>query len=94
MAVAQDGNKTIFPVALPLTERETLDAWHFFLDHLHANVTPQECIYFITDSHNDIKDAFHATSRWMNPPHACHVYCIRHIYANFTGHFKTKKCNG
>ncbi|XP_039115839.1 uncharacterized protein LOC120251370 [Dioscorea cayenensis subsp. rotundata] len=42
MAIAQDGNKNILPIAFAIVEGETLDAWRFFLEHLRADVTPQK----------------------------------------------------
>lgn len=32
MAVAQDGNRNIFPIAFALVEGETEEAWSFFLE--------------------------------------------------------------
>ena len=91
MAVTQDGNKNILPIAFAIIEGEILDAWHFFLEHLRANVTPQARICFISDRYKAIKGAFRAIGRWMNLPHAYHVYYIRHISANFMRRFKNKE---
>ncbi|XP_039118838.1 uncharacterized protein LOC120254943, partial [Dioscorea cayenensis subsp. rotundata] len=72
MAIAQDGNKNILPIAFAIVEGETLDAWRFFLEHLRADVTPQEGICFISDRHQAIKGAFRAIGRQMSPPYAYH----------------------
>ena len=61
------------------------------LAYLRTNVIPHEGINFIFDYHETIRDAFRAIGRWMNPPHAYHVYCIRHISANLLCCFKGKE---
>ncbi|XP_057745464.1 uncharacterized protein LOC130963357 [Arachis stenosperma] len=38
VAVAQDGNQNIVPIAFSLVEGETADAWHFFLRNLRTHV--------------------------------------------------------
>ena len=40
MAVAQDGNNNIFPIAFALVEGEIGGAWIFFLNNLRTNVAP------------------------------------------------------
>ena len=40
MAVAQDGNSNIFPVAFAIVEGETADGWGFFLKNLRIHVAP------------------------------------------------------
>ena len=40
MAVAQDGNNNIFPVAFALVEGETGGAWRVFLKNLRTHVAP------------------------------------------------------
>lgn len=54
-------------------------------------MTPQEEISFILDRHQAIKGAFQAIGQRMYPPHAYHVYCVRHISANFMCRFKNKE---
>jgi hypothetical protein len=90
LAVAQDGNSHIFPVAFAIVEGETLDAWNFFLKHLREHVCPQEGICIISDRHAAIKGAYeNPANGWHDPP-SSHVYCIRHIAQNFTRQFKEK----
>ncbi|PNX80578.1 hypothetical protein L195_g036582, partial [Trifolium pratense] len=90
LAVAQDGNAHIFPVAYAIVEGETKDAWNFFLKHLRENVTPQENICLISDRHASIKSAFENPSNGWNHS-SSHVYCIRHIAQNFMRAIKNRK---
>ncbi|XP_015970807.1 uncharacterized protein LOC107494270 [Arachis duranensis] len=57
MAIAQDGNSNILPVAFGLVEGENTDSWKFFLSHLRQHVTSQPGILVISDRHNAIKAA-------------------------------------
>ncbi|XP_016165300.1 uncharacterized protein LOC107607919 [Arachis ipaensis] len=57
MAIAQDGNSNILPVAFGLVEGKNTDSWKFFLSHLRHHVTPQAGILVISDHHNAIKAA-------------------------------------
>jgi hypothetical protein len=91
LAVAQDGNNHIFPVAFALVEGETKKAWNFFLKNLREHVTPQEGICMISDRHAAIKSAYeNPDNGWYHPP-SSHVYCIRHIAQNFSRQFKDTK---
>ncbi|XP_045801383.1 uncharacterized protein LOC123895190 [Trifolium pratense] len=90
LAVAQDGNNHIFPVAFAIVEGETKEAWNFFLKNLRKYVTPQEGICVISDRHASIKSAYeNPLNGWNNPP-TTHVYCIRHIGQNFVREIKQK----
>ena len=42
LAVAQDGNNKIFPIAFAIVEGETKEAWSFFLKNLRQHVTEGE----------------------------------------------------
>ncbi|XP_058733593.1 uncharacterized protein LOC131605228 [Vicia villosa] len=90
MAVAQDENVNIFPIAYALVEGETGGAWSFFLKNLRLHVTPQSDICLISDRHESIKSAYNNPDNgWKNPP-SVHVYCIRHIAQNFMRAIKDK----
>ncbi|XP_039133318.1 uncharacterized protein LOC120270392 [Dioscorea cayenensis subsp. rotundata] len=91
LAIAQDGNKNILPIGFAIVEGETLGGWTFFLRNLRSSVTPQQGICFISDRHESIKSAFRSLGREMSAPHAYHVYCIRHISANFMRRFRNKE---
>jgi hypothetical protein len=58
LAVAQDGNNHIFPVAFAIVEGETKEAWNFFLKNLRTYVTPQQHLCLISDRHASIKSAY------------------------------------
>jgi hypothetical protein len=58
LAVAQDGNHHIFPVAFAIVEGETKEAWSFFLKNLRTYVTPQNGICLISDRNPSIKSAY------------------------------------
>ncbi|XP_015973497.1 uncharacterized protein LOC107496697 [Arachis duranensis] len=88
MAIAQDGNSNILPIAFSLVEGENTESWSFFLTNLRQHVTPQQGILVISDRHNGIKAALeNPNSGWL-PPLAYRTFCIRHIAANFALSFK------
>ncbi|XP_015935957.1 uncharacterized protein LOC127744126 [Arachis duranensis] len=88
LAITQDGNSNILPVAFALVEGENAESWAFFLSHLCQHVTPQEGILVIFDRHNGIKAALEATDSSWRLPHAYRAYCIRHVTVNFALSFK------
>ncbi|XP_025678871.1 uncharacterized protein [Arachis hypogaea] len=47
IAMAQDGNNNILPVAFSLVKSETTESWSFFLSNLRQHVTPQPGILII-----------------------------------------------
>ncbi|XP_027357171.1 uncharacterized protein LOC113866543 [Abrus precatorius] len=90
MAIAEDGNSNILPIAFAVVEGETKEAWSFFLRNVCQHVTPQEGILVISDRHHAIKAALEATDSGWHPPSAYHAYCSRHIVSNFAVKFKNK----
>ncbi|XP_072081231.1 uncharacterized protein [Arachis hypogaea] len=70
LAIAQDENSNILPVAFALVEGENAESWAIFLSHLRQHVTPQEGILVISDRHNGIKAALEAPDNGWQPPHA------------------------
>ncbi|RYR50876.1 hypothetical protein Ahy_A06g025879 isoform F [Arachis hypogaea] len=90
IAIAQDGNSNILPVALALVESENVESWTFFLSHLRQHVTPQPGLLVISDRHNGIKAALEAPDGGWLPPSAYRAFCIRHVAANFALTFKGK----
>ncbi|XP_058751978.1 uncharacterized protein LOC131625095 [Vicia villosa] len=91
LAVAQYGNRNIFPIAFALVEGETGDAWIFFLRNLRMHVTPQPNIYLISDKHVSIKSAYDNPENGWQYPQSSHVYCIRHITQNFMREIRDKE---
>ncbi|XP_050908353.1 uncharacterized protein LOC127121976 [Lathyrus oleraceus] len=90
MAVAQDGNGNIFPIAFALVESETKESWSFFLKNLRMHVTPQANLCLISDRHELIKSAYNNPENGWQFPSSSHVYCIRHIAQNFMREIKDK----
>ncbi|XP_025617129.1 uncharacterized protein [Arachis hypogaea] len=90
VAIAQDGNSNILPVAFALVEGENAESWSFFLSHLHEHVTPQPGLLVISDRHNGIKASLEAPDGGWLPPAAYRAFCIRHVAANFALTFKGK----
>nr|XP_025661114.1 uncharacterized protein LOC112756706 [Arachis hypogaea] len=90
VAIAQDGNSSILPVAFALVEGENAESWSFFLSHLRHHVTPQPGLLVISDRHNGIKAALEAPDGGWLPPAAYRAFCIRHVAANFALTFKGK----
>ncbi|XP_057720057.1 uncharacterized protein LOC130934511 [Arachis stenosperma] len=54
VAVAQDGNQNIVPIAFAIVEGETTDAWEFFLTNLRRYVVTIDGVGIISDRHNSI----------------------------------------
>ncbi|XP_020987421.1 uncharacterized protein LOC110275596 [Arachis duranensis] len=90
VAIAQDGNSNILPVAFALVEGENAESWSFFLSHLRQHVTPQPGLLVISDRHNGIKAALEAPDGGWLPPAAYRAFCIWHVAANFALTFKGK----
>ena len=88
VAVAQDGNQNILPIAFAIVEGETADAWHFFLDNLRKYVVTRDGVGIISDRHESINAAIRRSNGQWEPPRAFHMYCVRHIVANFLRRFK------
>ncbi|XP_072090440.1 uncharacterized protein [Arachis hypogaea] len=89
LAIAQDGNSNILPIAFALVEGENAESWSFFLSNLRSHVTPQEGIFVISDRHNGIKAALEDPENGWLPSRAFRAYCIRHVAANFSLSSKT-----
>lgn len=88
MAVAQDGNNNVFPIAYALVEAETEAAWSFFLKHLRTHVAPQRDLCLISDRHASIESAYNNPANGWHDPPSTHVYCARHIVQNFMREIK------
>ncbi|XP_057755399.1 uncharacterized protein LOC130974541 [Arachis stenosperma] len=90
MAIVQDGNANIFPIAFVIVEGETKEALSFFLLYLWQHVTLQPDVLVISDRHKLIDTALNAERSLWKPPHAFQACRTRHIAANFMTHFKNK----
>ncbi|XP_025702721.1 uncharacterized protein [Arachis hypogaea] len=89
VAVAQDGNQNIVPIAFAIVEGETVDALEFFLTNLQRYVVTNDGVDIISDRHNSIDAAIARSNGAWSPPRAWHMFCIRHIRSNFLRRFKT-----
>ncbi|XP_025685691.1 uncharacterized protein [Arachis hypogaea] len=88
VAVAQDGNQNIVPIAFAIVQGETADAWEFFLTNLRRYVVTIDGVGIISDRHTSIDAAIARSSGVWSPPREWHMYCIRHIGSNFLRRFK------
>ncbi|XP_057728723.1 uncharacterized protein LOC130944421 [Arachis stenosperma] len=88
VAVSQDGNGNIVPLAFVVVEGETSDAWHFFLTHLRTHVVTRDGIGLISDRHDSITSAIARSNGSWEPPRAIRMFCVRHIASNFLRNFK------
>ncbi|XP_057719333.1 uncharacterized protein LOC130933731 [Arachis stenosperma] len=88
VAVAQDGNHNIVPIAFALVEGETADAWYFFLRNMRMHVVRKDGVGMILDRHESIRAAVNRSGGDWQPPRAWWMFCIRHIGSNFLRAFK------
>ncbi|RYQ93258.1 hypothetical protein Ahy_B09g099529 [Arachis hypogaea] len=88
VAVSQDGNNNIVPIAFAIVEGETSEAWHFFLSNLRQHVVTRDGVGLISDRHDSIRAAIARSNGAWSPPRAFHMFCIRHIESNFLRKFK------
>ncbi|XP_057730417.1 uncharacterized protein LOC130945728 [Arachis stenosperma] len=88
VAVSQDGNNNIVPIAFAIVEGETFEAWHFFLSNLRQHVVTRDGVGLISDRHESINAAVERSNGAWSPPRAFHMFCIRHIESNFLRKFK------
>nr|XP_025693013.1 uncharacterized protein LOC112795291 [Arachis hypogaea] len=76
VAVAQDGNQNIVPIAFALVEGETADAWHFFLRNLRMHVIRKYGVGMILDRHESIRATVNRFGSDWQPPRALWMFCI------------------
>ena len=91
VAVTQDDNKKHAFNCICHRGRRVI-RWTTFHIRAFAHeccTTRRDLFYF--DRQEAIKGGFRAIGHMMNPPHAYHAYCIRHIFANFIRRFKNKE---
>ncbi|XP_061341464.1 uncharacterized protein LOC133287801 [Gastrolobium bilobum] len=90
IATAQDGNNECVSLAFAVVEGETLEAWSYFLANPRQHVTQVQNICLISDRHVSILSAVENNPLWQ-PPHAFHVFCLRHVASNFNQRFRNDK---
>ena len=94
-AIAQDGDKRIFPLAFALVEKECIGAWSWFMACIRKHVTQRIGLCVISDRHAGIL-ATMEEPEWQ-PPNAYHRFCLRHLLSNFNramGNVQLKKLLG
>ncbi|XP_057530544.1 uncharacterized protein LOC130808979 [Amaranthus tricolor] len=94
-AIAQDGDKGIFPLAFALVEKENISAWSWFMSCIRKHVTQRMGLCVISDRHAGIL-ATMEEPEWQ-PPNAYHRFCLRHLLSNFNramGNVRLKKLFG
>jgi hypothetical protein len=91
IATTQDGNCNILPIAFAVVERENKESWGWFLRLIREHVTQKKGICLISDRHGGILSAVGNPNNGWQPPHAYHVYCLRHIASNFNHKFGNKQ---
>ncbi|RYR43476.1 hypothetical protein Ahy_A08g039884 [Arachis hypogaea] len=79
VAVSQDGNNNIVPIAFVIVEGETSDAWYFFLSNLRQHVVTRDGVGLISDRHESINAAVERSNGAWSPPRTFHMFCIRHM---------------
>ncbi|XP_025676932.1 uncharacterized protein [Arachis hypogaea] len=67
IAVAQDGNSNILPIAFTIVESEDTESWSFFLTNLRHHVTPQNGLLVISDRSQAIKAALSSDDSGLHP---------------------------
>ncbi|XP_025674583.1 uncharacterized protein [Arachis hypogaea] len=88
VAIAQDRNQNIVPIAFAIVEGEMTDAWEFFITNLRRYVVTIDGVGIISDRHTSIDAPIARSNGAWSPPRAWHMYCIRHIRSNFLRRFK------
>ncbi|XP_052479049.1 uncharacterized protein LOC105801312 [Gossypium raimondii] len=83
LAVAQDGNRNVLPIAFAIVDKENMESWEFFLTNLRRYVISNDNICIISHRGKGLIAAIRRSGvPWRS------VYCIRHIAANFQLDYK------
>ncbi|XP_017622102.1 uncharacterized protein LOC108466276 [Gossypium arboreum] len=85
IAVAQDGNENVLPIAFAIVESENPESWAYFIRNLRRHVVRQDNICIISDRSKGLITAIRQSEvPWRS------IYCIRHIAVNFHNEYKNK----
>ncbi|XP_052482889.1 uncharacterized protein LOC128036095 [Gossypium raimondii] len=83
IAVAQDDNRNMLPIAFAIVDKENMESWEFFLTNLRRYVISNDNICIISDRGKGLIAAIRDSGvPWRS------VYCIRDIAANFHKDYK------
>ncbi|XP_016709154.1 uncharacterized protein [Gossypium hirsutum] len=85
IAVAQDGNGNVLPIAFVIVESENSESWAYFIRNLRRHVVRQDNICIISDRSKGLVAAI-----WQSEVPWRSVYCIRHIAVNFHNEYKNR----
>ncbi|KAF7821323.1 uncharacterized protein G2W53_026778 [Senna tora] len=89
IAMGQDGNRNIVPLAFAIVEGETKEAWAWFLFRVREFVVGrQEGVCLISDRSTGCLVVEDEAVGWQ-PPLGHHVYCICHVASNFNTKFRS-----
>ncbi|KAF7815608.1 serine/threonine-protein phosphatase 7 long form-like protein [Senna tora] len=92
LAVGQDGNKKVVPLAFAIVEKESESSWHWFLTLLRRHLVKDRTdICLISDRHPGILNAVNDETLMWHPPYAENVYCVRHLTSNLNKAYKNAK---
>ena len=84
IAMAQDANNEIYPLAFAIVENESESTWKWFLGLIKLHVTQHKGICTISDRHGGIEKAImdEHVPDWQSP-NGHWRFCIRHVASNF-----------
>ena len=91
IAMAQDVNNEIYPLAFVVVKSKSKDSWKWFLSCIKEDVTQRKGICLISDRHVGIEKAVqdeHVT-HWQSPNGYWRA-CIHHVASNFNQRYKDK----
>ena len=83
IAVSQDGDHGLFPLAFAIVESKCYATWSWFLANLHVTL---EYVHNLTIVLDPMKGLTNAVKDVL--PTAKHCYCCRHISKNIQAKFK------
>ncbi|KAF7813922.1 uncharacterized protein G2W53_034898 [Senna tora] len=90
IAMGQDGNRNIVPLAFAIVEGETKEAWAWFLFRVREFVVGRQAgVCLISDRSTRCLAAVEDEAVGWQPPLGHHVYCIRHVASNFNTKFRS-----
>lgn len=90
VASGWDANNHVYLLAFVIVDEESTASWSWFLRLLKRYVVPNRLICIISNRHKGILSAFNRHPE-LQSPNAVHMYCLRHVRANFKVSFKKKE---
>ncbi|KAF7833315.1 uncharacterized protein G2W53_015648 [Senna tora] len=90
IAMGQDGNRNIVPVAFALVEGETEFAWLWFLWRLREHVAKDCEVCLFSDRGTGLLAALDNPGTGWQPPLGHNVFCIRHVASNLNSKFRNR----